>query len=184
LPVIYDLAAIIDPRLKDAYLPNIFDAIYGCDGSSSIEIHATRIKVISITFKMLFDEYSVQLGVSSDQTPAHPIPPRPRSSSTWTKIRFGGSSSRGSTSGGETSVSELQQYLNAMTVEPDDDFNILAWWKSYESRFFVLSTMACDILTYLVSTVASEFAFSTGRRVLDEYRSRLDPTTVEALVCM
>ena len=100
------------------------------------------------------------------------------------KIRFGGSSSRGSTSGGETSVSELQQYLNAMTVEPDDDFNILAWWKSYESRFFVLSTMACDILTYLVSTVASEFAFSTGRRVLDEYRSRLDPTTVEALVCM
>ena len=59
LPVIYGLAVIIDPQLKEAYLPNIFDAIYGSDASSSIEIHATRIKLISITFKILFDEYSV-----------------------------------------------------------------------------------------------------------------------------
>ena len=50
-----------------------------------------------------------------------------------------------------------------MTVEPDNDFNILAWWKSYEGRFSILSTMARDILTYPVSTVASESAFSTGR---------------------
>ena len=162
LPIIYGLAVIIDPRLKEAYLPNIFDAIYGSDASSCIEIHITRIKLISVTFKRLFNEYSAQLGVGSDQTPAHPTPPRPRSTSTWAKIKFGGSSSRGSTSGGETSVSELQQYLNAMTVEPDDDFNILAWWKSHEGRFPVLSTMARDILTYPVSTVASESTFSTG----------------------
>ena len=44
--------------------------------------------------------------------------------------------------------------------------------------------MTRDILTYHVSTVASEYAFSTGRRVLDEYRSRLDLTTMEALVCL
>ena len=50
-----------------------------------------------------------------------------------------------------------------MIVEPDDDFNILAWWKSYEERFSVLSTMARDILAYHVSTVASESAFSIGR---------------------
>ena len=71
-----------------------------------------------------------------------------------------------------------------MTVELDDDFNILAWWKSYEDRFSVLSIMTCDILTYPVSTVTSESTFSIERRVLDEYRSRLDPTTVEALVCL
>ena len=109
----------------------------------------------------MFDEYSVILGVGPGQTHAHPTPPRPSSSSTWAKIQFGSSSSRGSTSGGETNVSELQQYLNSMTVDPDDDFNILAWWKSYEGRFPVLSTMARDILTYHVSTVASESAFST-----------------------
>ena len=44
--------------------------------------------------------------------------------------------------------------------------------------------MTRDILTYLVSTVASESVFSIGRRVLDEYQSRLDPTAVEALVCL
>ena len=71
-----------------------------------------------------------------------------------------------------------------MTVEPNDDFKILAWWKSYEGRFSVLSTVARDILTYHVSTIASESAFNTGRRVLDEYQSWLNPTTMEALVCL
>ena len=44
--------------------------------------------------------------------------------------------------------------------------------------------MTRDILTYHVSTIALESAFSPGRRVLDEYWSRLDPTTVEALACL
>ena len=78
----------------------------------------------------------------------------------------------------------MQQYLDAPTVEADDDFNILAWWKSYEVKYPVLSIMARDILTYPVSTVASESAFSTGGRILDDYRSCLDPRTVEALVCL
>jgi hypothetical protein len=34
-----------------------------------------------------------------------------------------------------------------------------------------------------VSTVASESAFSVGGCVLDPFRTRLDPTIVEALVC-
>jgi hypothetical protein len=34
-----------------------------------------------------------------------------------------------------------------------------------------------------VSTVASESAFSAGGRVIDPYRSRLDPDMEEALVC-
>ena len=126
LPIIYGLAVIIDPQLKKAYLLNIFDVIYGNDASCSIELHVTIIKIISIIFKRLFDEYSAQLGVGSDQTPTHPTLPHPRSSNTWAKIRFGGNSSRGSSSEGETIVSELQQYMNAMIVKPDVDFNILA----------------------------------------------------------
>ena len=107
LPIIYGLAIIIDLRLKEAYLPNIFYAIYCTDASCYIELHVIRIKIISVTFKILFDKYSVKLGVGSDQTPAHPTPSRPHSSRTWAKIRFGGSGSRGSSSGGETSVSKL-----------------------------------------------------------------------------
>ena len=44
--------------------------------------------------------------------------------------------------------------------------------------------MTRDMLTYHVSIIASESAFNIGRRVLDEYWSRLDPMTVEALVCL
>ena len=43
--------------------------------------------------------------------------------------------------------------------------------------------MARDVLTVIISTVASESSLSTGGRVLDAYRSRLIPSTVEALVC-
>ena len=34
-----------------------------------------------------------------------------------------------------------------------------------------------------VSTVASESAFSAGGRVVDPFRGRLEPETVEALIC-
>ncbi|KVI00911.1 HAT dimerization [Cynara cardunculus var. scolymus] len=43
--------------------------------------------------------------------------------------------------------------------------------------------MAKDILAIPVSTVASEFAFRTSGRAVDELRSRLGAKTVETLVC-
>ena len=43
--------------------------------------------------------------------------------------------------------------------------------------------LARDVLAIQVSTVASEAAFSAGGRVIDPFRSRLDPYVVEALIC-
>ncbi|CAJ2651858.1 unnamed protein product [Trifolium pratense] len=43
--------------------------------------------------------------------------------------------------------------------------------------------MARDVFATPVSTVASESAFSTGGRVLDSFRSCLNPEMVEALIC-
>ena len=43
--------------------------------------------------------------------------------------------------------------------------------------------MARDILAIPISIVSFEYAFSTGSRILDSFRSSLSPTTVEALIC-
>ena len=62
-------------------------------------------------------------------------------------------------------------------------FDILSWWKNNQGKYPILAKIARDFLAIPVSTVASESAFSTGGRHLSPHRSRLHPSTVEALVC-
>jgi hypothetical protein len=62
-------------------------------------------------------------------------------------------------------------------------FDILSFWNGNEFRYPEVATMARDILSIHISTVASESTFSTGGRVIDQYRSLLKPDIVKALVC-
>ncbi|CAN0826992.1 Zinc finger BED domain-containing protein RICESLEEPER 2 [Linum grandiflorum] len=82
---------------------------------------------------------------------------------------------------------ELERYLNDAREGANgvnDDFDILVWWQSVGSyNYPTLSAMAKDILAVPISSVASESAFSNGGRVLDNFRSSLLPTIVEALIC-
>ncbi|XP_077237236.1 zinc finger BED domain-containing protein RICESLEEPER 2-like [Tasmannia lanceolata] len=80
---------------------------------------------------------------------------------------------------------DLDHYLDEaiIIVPPTDEFDVLSWWKSNALNYPTLSIMARDILGISISTVASESAFSTGCRVLDQYRSSLLPETVEAFIC-
>jgi hypothetical protein len=43
--------------------------------------------------------------------------------------------------------------------------------------------MARDLLVVPASTVASESAFSTSERIVNDHRTRLASDTVEALIC-
>lgn len=43
--------------------------------------------------------------------------------------------------------------------------------------------IARDVLAIYVSTVAFEFVFSTGGKVVSLQRSRLHPKTLDALMC-
>ncbi|KAL2892514.1 putative AC9 transposase, partial [Bienertia sinuspersici] len=51
------------------------------------------------------------------------------------------------------------------------------------SKFPVVARIAKDIFTIPDSTIASESAFSAGRRVFDEKRSRLSSKSIEMCVC-
>ncbi|KAF3778735.1 Zinc finger BED domain-containing protein DAYSLEEPER [Nymphaea thermarum] len=63
------------------------------------------------------------------------------------------------------------------------EFNILSWWKTNESKYKILAKMARDVLAIPVSTVASESAFSTSGRILNDYRCSTTPENVESLIC-
>nr|XP_009774379.1 PREDICTED: zinc finger BED domain-containing protein RICESLEEPER 2-like [Nicotiana sylvestris] len=87
-------------------------------------------------------------------------------------------------SGGVDSKTELEKYLAEDPENERPDFDILAWWKVNSHRFLILAKMARDVLDIPISSVASESAFSTVRRILDKFRSSLTPKLVETLVCL
>nr|GLL21398.1 zinc finger BED domain-containing protein RICESLEEPER 2-like [Ipomoea trifida] len=61
--------------------------------------------------------------------------------------------------------SELNIYLEEGVYRCQDgevtsEFDALAWWKSHELKFSILSKLARDVLAIPISTVASEATFS------------------------
>ncbi|KAL5546582.1 hypothetical protein UlMin_029300 [Ulmus minor] len=84
----------------------------------------------------------------------------------------------------DESLNEVDRYLADESVNPlTPSFETLFWWKQNSIKYPVLSLIARDVLAVPISTVASESAFSTGGRILDPYRSSLNPKTVNMLVC-
>ena len=82
--------------------------------------------------------------------------------------------------------SELEVYLEEGVYIPEgssNSFSALEWWKNNSLKYKILSKMAADILAIPISTVASESTFSAGGRVIDEYRSKLNEDSIEALIC-
>ncbi|KAK1359496.1 hypothetical protein POM88_043970 [Heracleum sosnowskyi] len=55
-------------------------------------------------------------------------------------------------------------------------------WKENTLKFKILSKMAKDVLSIPATSVAAEATFSAGGRVLNQFRSSLNPQIVEALI--
>ncbi|XP_049937096.1 uncharacterized protein LOC126410675 [Nymphaea colorata] len=71
----------------------------------------------------------------------------------------------------------LEKYLldPMKEISPTVEFNILSWWKANESKYKILARMARDVLAIPVSTVASESAFTTSGRIINDYRCSTTP---------
>ncbi|CAA0830976.1 Zinc finger BED domain-containing protein DAYSLEEPER [Striga hermonthica] len=87
----------------------------------------------------------------------------------------------------EGETSDLEKYMAEPPLRGpktgSNKFDVLSWWKSHQEVYPILSVLARDALAIQASTVPSESAFSAGGRVIDPFRSRLEPEMVEALIC-
>ncbi|XP_066341356.1 zinc finger BED domain-containing protein DAYSLEEPER-like [Miscanthus floridulus] len=76
-------------------------------------------------------------------------------------------------------------YLDSDNVTSyEDDFDLLLWWRDHKLTFPILSIMARDIISVPVSTISSESCFSLIGRIIEEWRRRLSPETMEMLICI
>lgn len=171
------VAAILDPRFKMKLVEYYYPQIYGTSASDCIDIVSNCMKTLYNGHAICspLDSYgqglSCQVGGGGG----------------------GGNESRDrltgfdrflhETSQSQNTKSDLDKYLEEPLFPRNMDFSILNWWKVHTPRYPILSMMARNILGIPMSKVSSEFAFSTGDRMLDHYRSSLRSDTVQALMC-
>ena len=167
----------VDPRYKlSNYIKMATMVMFGD------EIGDKLWETVNSSFRSLFEEYRNMYAPSEKvQPPTDSQEPASKSKSLMRSIIDRQMSNNG---GGNVTVkSELEKFFSEDNEEDKKGFDILKWWKDNENRFPVLSRMARDLLAVPISTVASESAFSSGGRILDDFRSSLTPTMVERLIC-
>ncbi|KAG7582739.1 HAT C-terminal dimerization domain [Arabidopsis suecica] len=183
------VAGVLDPRRKMVFTMFSFELIYGKGNPKCIEMKELVMGVLEKLFKI----YSVRYANSNLQSSAA------RDCENVTQVHQDSESMEVDNIDDpflkfmvakKTSlevVDELQKYLkDELHVTTENSlglpFDLLDWWKTNSSKYPIMSLMAREILAVPVSSVASESAFSTGGRILDQYRSCLTPDMVEALV--
>ncbi|CAN1301842.1 Zinc finger BED domain-containing protein RICESLEEPER 2 [Linum perenne] len=188
------IGAILDPRKKMEIIPYSFKLIY--DPTQYAEL----VEMVRSELHALFDlykaEYEKRVNISQSGSVA--------SSSQTTGVGGDGGDEDdfeedqeieddcfaafdNDNHNGDDPRAELVKYLaEAREVSSSDKkqrFDVLAYWKASALRFPILSEMARDVLAIPISSIASESTFSTGGRVLSNFRSSLTPAIVESLIC-
>ncbi|CAD5324782.1 unnamed protein product [Arabidopsis thaliana] len=160
---IFAIATVFDPRLK------LTLADY-CFAKLDISTREKRMKHLRAQLRKLFEVYENKSNAVSPTTESRE------------DVTHDDETAKGNFSNYD---STLDMYLDepAMNVKGFERLDILNYWKDNGPRFGKLASMACDILSIPITTVASESSFSIGTRVLSKYRSRLLPRNVQALIC-
>ncbi|KAL9858897.1 putative HAT dimerization domain, ribonuclease H-like superfamily, hAT-like transposase, RNase-H [Arabidopsis thaliana] len=182
------VAGVLDPRRKMVFTMFSFELIYGKGNPKCVEMKELVMDVL----EKLFDIYSVRYATSNLQpsvscdaenvTQVHQDFENMEVDNIddpFLKFMVAKKTSI-------AVVNELVKYLkDELHVTTENSlglpFDLLDWWKTNSSKYPIMSLMAREVLAIPVSSVASESAFSTGGRILDQYRSCLTPDMVEAL---
>uniref|UniRef100_A0A453GV73 HAT C-terminal dimerisation domain-containing protein n=1 Tax=Aegilops tauschii subsp. strangulata TaxID=200361 RepID=A0A453GV73_AEGTS len=165
------LATFLDPRYKMKYVDWFFGQIYDEDKAE------TELSAFKKDLDKLYEKFDSQKRQAEPQckNTCNTSTSMPPADSEFLSFLSSTSTKR--------SKSELRNYMDDANEGMVATFNLLEWWKVNALRYPVLANMARRFLTIPASSVSSESSFSTGGRILDDYRSSLKPYMVEALVC-
>ncbi|TYG65856.1 hypothetical protein ES288_D06G220600v1 [Gossypium darwinii] len=186
--LILSCAAILDPRYKLNYVQYCFKTIYGVHASDFVE-------TILSNLRLLFDEYvkksksmSSSLAGSSNVSDKNPVDSG-LDEHNDNSADFGGYFDESddykrylNESSARSEKSQLDIYLEESELELNSQIDVLDYWSKNSVRYNELSLLARDLLAIPISTVASESAFSMGKKVITPIRSSLKPKTVQAVV--
>ena len=171
------VAALLDPRYKlSLYTKISVEEIFGEESGKLVW------EAINTSVTELFEEYKTMYAPNEEVVQVVDVDKSKRVSRGMLKEKIAKKMKLNNCST-STNKSELEKYLSEETEDPESKIDILAWWKVNSNRFPVLGHMARDVLAIPITTVASESAFSTGGRILDDFRTSLTPFMLEALVC-
>lgn len=165
IPDLYFLAAVMDPRIKLSGCECLLESFYQCTDNMKVNVEAEKIELSNLLHKM-FNLYASQSSKMHRPTSSEPSASCTTSAFAWSLI------SQKKQKAADSAIDELTFYLQAphQNFEHEmKDFDILAWWKNHEVIYPVLSTMARDLLTTPLSTLAPDYAF-----VINEEKEIMD----------
>ncbi|KAL3631874.1 hypothetical protein CASFOL_024858 [Castilleja foliolosa] len=178
IPDLYCLAAIMDPRIKLSGCECLMESFYQCTDSKKINFEQERMNVSD----MLREMYNIYASMF------HQTQPPKKSSSCSGTSGFAWSligQKKQKTEG--LDFDELEFYLKSPHRFVDiEGFDILKWWCNQESVYPVLASMARDLLTTPVSTLAADSAFDINpeKNIRDKSYYMEGHRTMKLYACM
>jgi hypothetical protein len=161
------IATILDPRFKMRYIKWSFTQIYD-SSKADREINEINVALEELYRKHESEYRQNKTAKENDRSSSN------SANSTLASVVSSGFQSFLQASATECSKSELLIYLDEINAPSDDkDFRLLSYWKVNAHRFPVVSMLAKKFLAVTANSVSSEATFSTGGRILNDYRSSL-----------
>ncbi|KAK2648440.1 hypothetical protein Ddye_015929 [Dipteronia dyeriana] len=174
------IAVVLDPRYKLAYVKWRFDAFFGVQQS---QLMLSSLKDVLVDLYECYVKLYSGVGVKSNDGVSSSGSGVPETFCEKEKFRedslWGQKQQEEDVSMGK---SEVELYLLEACEKLNDKFDLLVWWKNSSIKFPIFSMIVKDVFSMPISTVASESALSTGRRILDPFRSSLTPKIVDGLI--
>ncbi|CAN6997796.1 unnamed protein product [Brassica rapa subsp. trilocularis] len=175
--VILAMAAVFDPRFKLSLLDYCFTKLDDGTAEQKVVHVSDKLELLFKAYSKPETEATPSTGNNTDDSVAGVESSQTSLYDDFYNFRKNSVNANGK--------SALDMYLEEplVDVKAFPNLDVLSYWKDNSHRFGVLATMASDLLSIPITTVASESSFSIGSRVLNKYRSCLLPRNVQALIC-